>query len=292
MLILEGRVPELAIKEEVTNAAKKLCATPDASSFLCNLSVDGLRALDSEYSRLIFLRPLRYLRAASEAITDDEIVIRGADSDCLVEHRLLHCYTIPTDYLRTIFEDRRATLSTDLSVQLFEALSTHALTRTSVGWRHEFNVHKRLCTIEKPLDIVRSGERRPIQPSSRLLAGTLLALSEIEAGESFYWIPSVANFPGVDGVLATGQDLYAVQANVASKHVSPAKGLKKVWTTMGAEVRGQYNWHVVFITRDTEPAPLVEAESSSPLTLGAEKASVTVWGCIVTERDGLKRKRV
>jgi hypothetical protein len=62
------------------------------------------------------------------------------------------------------------------------------------------------------------------------MSGTITSLAGAEPYTSFYWKPSVANYPGVDGVLGdTGGNIYAVQATIAGDHTSPVQGLKKLW---------------------------------------------------------------
>lgn len=169
----------------------------------------------------------------------------------------------------------------------FTKLSARALTKSAVGWQHELRVHRRLCSGGQPLDVVGYGSQ--LQPANRLLPGTLSALKNIEANpdDQFYWIPSVVNFTGIDGMLVRGLNLYAIQATVATEHSSPKDGLRKLWDNMKPAVRHLFDWHLVFITRDHAPDAYVQTWSTrlSFATHARGKVEVKVWGCMLHEID-------
>jgi hypothetical protein len=87
------------------------------------------------------------------------------------------------------------------SLLLFCALSSHALTRTAAGWAYERSMHERLgmggadlSNLSRPY----RGAHAAIHSSPPWQIGWP---QDANLKDSFYWIPSVANFPGVDGVL-------------------------------------------------------------------------------------------
>ena len=109
---------------------------------------------------------------------------------------------IPTANLFRIFENaRRSTVDED-SLRLFQALSSHSLTRTAAGWTYELGMHGYLARNRGALEIYGEyGSSRSMSPSSRLLPGSLNGLKEADVNDSFYWMPPATNFPGVDSVL-------------------------------------------------------------------------------------------
>jgi hypothetical protein len=124
-----------------------------------------------------------------------------------------------------------------------------------------------------------------MRPSTRLLPGTLAGLKEVNPKDSFYWIPSVANFPGVDSVLGdTDGHVYTIQATIANTHTSPEPGIKKVWEQFRPEVRTSRAWHFVIITNSKQAADAYVEEFSKKLhhfTLGEARAPVQVWACVL-----------
>jgi hypothetical protein len=98
-------------------------------------------------------------------------------------------------------------------------------------------MHKRLVIGKADLSIFRGPQEKSMRPSTGLLRCILASLKDVDVNESFYWMPSVANFLGIDGVLGdTEGHVYAVQATIASTHTSPEKGIKKVWNQFRPEV--------------------------------------------------------
>ena len=170
------------------------------------------------------------------------------------------------------------------ALKLFSALSWHSLTRTSAGWLHEVAVHKRLSRGNLPLaispvPIQATGTSSEMLPSSRLLQGTLQGLGEAKKDDSFYWIPSVVNFPGVDSVLGQSDGkLFVIQATIAGHHKSPEEGMKKVWTALNKDTRKGREWHCVIVTDTIRAAESFVNEFSKDLI--GFTANVQVWGCV------------
>jgi len=188
---------------------------------------------------------------------------------------------IPTMHLLNIFEERRCELATKESLKLFCALSSHALTRTSAGWAHEKSVHERLGMGGKELTLFREGEQRMMWTSNVLLPSTLAGLKGADVSSSFYWMPSVANFLGVDSVLGdTHGQVYAIQATFAGEHNNPIDGIKKVWGQVNKEVREGRTWHLVFIVDDIQSARVyLDKYGSQKLGQGHNQKEVYTWVC-------------
>ena len=154
----------------------------------------------------------------------------------------------------------------------------------------ESRVHVSLCSDDSvPLRIFRGAESRIMEPSQQLLAGTLGALARLKTYPSFYWIPSQANFPGIDGVLADDKNIYAVQAIIAEEHRNPMDGLRKIWRNFERDVRMERAWHLVVIAADESLARdyanhFAQTVEATPLRAGTHATatkSVKVWGCVL-----------
>ena len=124
-----------------------------------------------------------------------------------------------------------------------------------------------------------------MRPSATLVPGTLARLKNINALDSFYWMPSVINLPGVDGVLGDAQgNLFTVQATIANDHKSPADGIRKIWTGLATNVRRARTWHFVIVGKAPASVDMLVKKFSQDLqdfTLGGPpRVGVQVWGYV------------
>ncbi|THH27434.1 hypothetical protein EUX98_g6766 [Antrodiella citrinella] len=207
--------------------------------------------------------------------------------------------TVPTRFLDEIFDVATMELSNLQALELFKSLSSHSFTRQAGGRAFELRVHEALCLKNVPLNIrrtVRPAESpvgpakikvdpgntaRTIQPSQKLLSGTVGALAHAADHPSFYWVPSVANFPGIDSVLADQNNIYAIQATISDEYSSPGDGLKKVWQSFKEDVRTRRAWHLVVVSNSVGTTTKHEANfAREGITLGRSKVPVHVWGCV------------
>ena len=245
-------------------AARAICADPGSFRFLTVLPQP-----QSVGSTILFIKPRFPLRVKKYTPDFDPF--------------------IPTAYLADILNLERLKLSDDDAWELFAVLSPHAQTRAGAGWVFERHVHSSLCCQSAPLTIFRGDESKTIRPSRQLLAGTIGALAHVKAYPSFYWIPSQANFPGIDGVLADDKNIYAVQATIAEEHRNPMDGLRKIWRNFERDVRMERAWHLVVIAADESLARdyanhFAQTVEASPLRAGTHATatkSVKVWGCVL-----------
>jgi hypothetical protein len=94
-----------------------------------------------------------------------------------------------------------------------------------------------------------------MQASLNVLTGTVNALKKVAAKKSFYWMPAIVNFPGIDSVLGdTSGNVYTIQAKIAAKHRDSKEGIKQVWESFKPEVRGKLTWHCVVFAEDEQAA--------------------------------------
>lgn len=123
-----------------------------------------------------------------------------------------------------------------------------------------------------------------MQPASSLLPGTGGAIKLQTAPSTFYWIPSIMNFPGIDGVLGAGKDIFTLQASVAEKHGSPIDGIRKTWNAVSPAIREDCTWHVVVVSDTHATADSIRKQfldDLKDLRLGRAKVVVQVWGCVL-----------
>ena len=124
-----------------------------------------------------------------------------------------------------------------------------------------------------------------MESSIHILPGTLGGLKQAGVSDSFYWMPSVANFEGVDSVLGTPDgNIYAIQATIANDLKDPMNGIQKVWNSCTPDVRTGRTWHYVVIT-DSKPAAEAYVEKFSDtlheFTLGRGHGPMQIWGCVL-----------
>jgi hypothetical protein len=98
---------------------------------------------------------------------------------------------------------------------------------------------------------------------------------------TFYWFPSVVNFPGIDGILVNGNNIYALQATIADTHRRPDAGLKKAWEAIGAASAQLYKWHFVMVTDKKSLAEKYVTKLGTHVSLGRNSLKVPVWGCFI-----------
>ena len=194
--------------------------------------------------------------------------------------------SIPTMHLSEIFDSKCKSLSADDRMKLFEALSTHALTRTAAGWQHEKNMHMQMLTDGKRYTIFNGDNEFIMATAPPGLVGTASALRDAVRNRlpMFYWFPSVVNFPGIDGILVNGENIYLLQATIADTHRRPDAGLKKAWKTIGAASAQLYKWHFVMVSDKKGLAEKYVRELGPHLPgvfLGENRHEVPVWGCFL-----------
>ena len=134
-------------------------------------------------------------------------------------------------------------------------------------------MHKCLGMGGEVLKIFRGTHTKNIQPSTHLLPGTLGGLKQAGVTNSFYWMPSVANFPGIDSVLGNNSHIYIIQVTIAEKHDDPDQGIAKVLDQLNT-VWNKCTWHFVVITNNKKAANRYVKEYSKKL--GGFKVPVQV----------------
>ena len=260
--VLQG-ADEESLEATATQAANDICAN------LSSFAVSRQEVPNSEGSNLLFIRPYRprgftHIRSSS-----------------------LGTFSIPTTYLDNIFQMSCNRFSNEKSLELFRAFSSHSFTRTAAGWGHENAVHRRLCSGGEALSISRANiaDGHLMRPSTNLLSGTASALKKAVLSTPFYWIPSVINFPGVDGVLSDiDGNIYVVQATIAGEHGSPVQGLRSIWGTVDKSLRDSGVWRFVVVadvksTADRHAA--VFLNELKDVTFGHQRKQIEAWGCVL-----------
>lgn len=171
----------------------------------------------------------------------------------------------------------------DTSLELFETLSLHSLTRAPSDWHHEMCMHRRLCGEDKALHLSLANMTMNMPTSTRLLPGTAAALNSIEVSDDFYWIPTEINLHGIDGVLGDSEhNIYAVQAAIANRCSSPFQGLQDIWDNLPPAVRKDRIWHFVIVGKEKSTVDDIAvglSGRSRGLSIGSVK--VKVWGCVI-----------
>lgn len=259
------------LEAEANAAAHHICS----ASSLVDLFVAGESVPGSEGSSICFVRPHRkFTKNGTDIVSSTKAIP-----------------FIPTRFLDEIFARHCSIFSSTKSIELFEVFSSHSLTRSTAGWDFEVLMHRYLSTDRAPLTIFGDGGKLEMQmrPSPKLIPGTAAGLNSTGVSDSFYWMPSVMNFPGVDAVLGdTDKNIFALQTTVAGEHGSPAGGLRRTWGDLDEDVRRGRTWHVVFVADQKAVADRLVREYSSQLktfSLGKHPVvRVRVWGCVLPLR--------
>ena len=258
---------ERKLQRDAEIATRAVLASPERlDTILVDTSAD---ALSSTGSSAVFVRPL----------WDD-------DGRWLSESQSF----IPTEHLAGIVGAQNSQLANADALKLFAALSTHSLTRGAAGLRFERDMHFRLwgggaaIIIDKYSNLGETtGETMNMTPATKLLTGTLNSLGSARSSDAYYWLPSVANFPGIDGVLGDNDGhVFAVQSTYNPNHRSADEGLKKAWQYMDRDVRKFCSWHLVAVSDTPATAKKLGRTMAKHLelfTLGTDKTKVDVWSC-------------
>ncbi|KAK7058389.1 hypothetical protein VNI00_002023 [Paramarasmius palmivorus] len=259
---------ERDFETDAAEDARKICLK---KLVLSDLAVPGSsRKPDESVScTLVFIRPKRVLAPDG--------TIRSS----------LAVPFIPTQYLGEVFETARTKLPNTEAFQVFCTLNSYSRTKTPNLWQRERNMHIRLMT-GGPGDVlgIRSldGQEMQMMPSNRLLMGTAAGLKAAAHYESFYWIPSVIETPGIDGVLADTDNIYALQAAIMAEHGgSPKDGIRALWRHLDTDIRESRTWHFVVVglwNGVTELMRMFEDHLAS-FTLGDRGIQIHVWGCVL-----------
>ncbi|KAJ7499479.1 hypothetical protein FB451DRAFT_1015006 [Mycena latifolia] len=249
-------------ENDVQGAASALASSPSSAS-VTHSEVGNLPT--SGGSNLLFLS--RCLRPAPNVASDPPTAV----------------LTVPTKHLAEIFDQHAAKLTAERSFDVFCMLSSHSLTRTIADWMHEKAMHRRMMSAGR-IQLFRGQEEMWINTSTNLLHGTAGGLKSAGRDNAFYWMPSVTNFPSIDGVLGdTDQNLFTVQATIAGDHREADEGIHKAWDTMSRDCREGRKWHFVLVCGDVAQANSLVHDFSRQmkLTLGRKKVTVKVWGCVL-----------
>ncbi|KAJ6491758.1 hypothetical protein C8R47DRAFT_1214552 [Mycena vitilis] len=138
------------------------------------------------------------------------------------------------------------------------------------------NVHNKMSGGVE-LRLFRESEERSIRTTTNVLPGTAGTLKRNTGAASFYWIPSVVNFPGVDGVFGDdANDIFTVQATIAGEHRDADDGLRKAWAAGSEECQAR-NWHLVLMCESQDQARALLQDFSLSIRLGRVRKSVKLW---------------
>ncbi|KAF6748261.1 hypothetical protein DFP72DRAFT_579937 [Ephemerocybe angulata] len=278
------------------------------------IKLSGLSPDMQEYSEKVLIAEAMqtamrvWANPSTFSVADQELPSTlGCDSDTLFFFRPRHDLTtniwsrqigaffIPTTHLRNIFEGCGTAKKSNYEIfDLFQALSSHSWTRDFASWAYEGVVHRRLGSGGAALPIYRPGvEEKAMATTSSLLPGTVSALMNAPRLDiPFYWMPSVVDLPGVDGVLGDGKgNLYVVQAiSRTEAHRSPVKGLQWTLQMVKNSLRDEGHWYFVVVGDDRSMVDDGVDRFSTELegvTFGRHNVRVEVWGCVLPKQTSI-----
>ena len=170
--------------------------------------------------------------------------------------RSLHTWTIPTSFLAQTFGLAMSRQAADQKNTLFRMLSSHPSFCDAGGRLFEHYAHNQLSEPgRKPLLAYSpDGKVCCIPVPAKLIAGTT-TLNHIQPPHNFYWRPVNSNFEGVDAIIRSGNDVWALQYTISRTHKSATKGLIDIRALMNWK-RG-VAWHLVMVS-----SSLVDAKAA------------------------------
>jgi hypothetical protein len=177
------------------------------------------------------------------------------------EKRNIAAVYIPTIFLINALTSAAADLNNLELHQLFSRLTMHPTTRTTAGWLYENFVHARLTTPGEVQAVDNMGKESAIQTTSKFVPGLVSILNETPP--PLYWRPAQSNFkfPGIDAVLCTDTETWAIQVTIGNRHNTAEKGLEEILDVLGRELKcemrllivGPYARRVKSVVRQMNP---------------------------------------
>jgi hypothetical protein len=262
-------------EQDLKSAAHTAAVTLADNPWSCAMAVKGQPMLSSSSASTVL-----FVRRATHVLNDqDEQVPAGFGVGRVY---------FPTSFLRDLVNEYRRNATNSQRLQFRYLMSYHSLKRTATGHLFELQTHIRLCTSRQSL-LLRDSKcnTHTIYSQETLKSGTIATIKHTPEAESYYYVPTSSAFPGWDSLLSTGQgDLYVIQATIAKDHVSPGKGLEKLWDNVPKALR-KWQWHFVIVTDTDErlqgllkhfSAPDRVISPNSRVQLPRRKG-IKVWGC-------------
>jgi hypothetical protein len=135
------------------------------------------------------------------------------------------------------------------------------------------------------IELFRGQDTMLMDTSTNLLNGTAGGLKTANSNDAFYWMPSVINFPGIDGVLGdANNNVFTLQASIAGEHRDLDDGIRKAWETMPQDHREGRCWNFVLVCENKAHAELLLPKFSqqiNKLKLGRKRVTVRLWACVL-----------
>ncbi|KAF9237894.1 hypothetical protein BU15DRAFT_75695 [Melanogaster broomeanus] len=167
-----------------------------------------------------------------------------------------HCdLYVPTGRLNHAIIRALLTQESLTRLHFFSATSSHASMRGAAGYIFEQWVHARfLSGVRVSCTWLNSESKSLPRILAAALPSKLITTNDALKTEipPFYWRPVSINFPGVDGLLCRGNDVYAIQCTISATHRSPLDSLRRLQEIIGKE--GKISWRVLFVGSSTSQA--------------------------------------
>jgi hypothetical protein len=104
-------------------------------------------------------------------------------------------------------------------------------------------VHAQLTTPGEVQAVDNMGKKSVIQTTSKFVPG-LVSILKVTL-PPLYWRPAQSNFPGIDAVLRTVTETWAVRVAIGNRHGTAKQGLEKILDTLGHKVKHKMRLLVV-----------------------------------------------
>jgi hypothetical protein len=132
--------------------------------------------------------------------------------------------------------------------KLFSRLTIHPDNWTASRWLYENFVHAQLTT-PRELEVLDNEENKVIIHKKWKFIPRPVALLG-ETVPPLYWRPAQGDFPGIDAVLRTGTETWAIQVTVGNRYGTAEEGLAEILDALGDKAK--HEMRLLIVGPDTQ----------------------------------------
>ncbi|KAH7886431.1 hypothetical protein F5I97DRAFT_1928284 [Phlebopus sp. FC_14] len=178
-----------------------------------------------------------------------------------------------------------------IKIAFFRSMESHPTTRQSGGFIYENWFHSLFASgevVECQWYITAGSVSLPdtLQTPTGMAPLTLDGLKFTMP--PFYWVPPTSNFPGINSVLVTENEIFAIQITLSYDHTSPQVGLDHLRNLVLMDKKS-LPWRVLVVGLEEEHVLSAIRKWAEKLTFGPPRSKTTIpvgW-CVV---DPTRRK--
>ncbi|KAH0839357.1 hypothetical protein J3R83DRAFT_40 [Lanmaoa asiatica] len=271
-----------------------------AESSLLALNIDTMSAPATEWGgtsrKEVHTAALRAARSSSTLLPSlEELDIKESGPSLIffalpkkddaghINRRLPPLACVPTPTLVNALAKALQRQNLDTRVAFFQIMEAHPGTRRDGGniykkWLHPFFLGGR--TIKPHWHVESNSLPATIETTKTALPSTKGALRNTQP--PFYWIAPTVNFPGIDSVLVTENEIFAIQVTIAFDHPSPQEGLDKPRDLLPQALK-KLEWRMLYVGPEETQITEVSQQWDGKLKIGTKtkRIPVPIGWCVV-----------